>query len=98
MIINIKSELKDNAFFTCPSTQDNYKNLSFKAKCKRLEQLFNMLNDEKIYEASKNEDLEAYSNITRRISGNIEDSDFSDFLQYIKKYGDEKTKQFFMLS
>lgn len=90
--------VEDNELFTCPQVQENYTHILFNAKCKRLKQLFSMLNNEKIYEPSNNELLDEYSDLSRRIDTNIKPSDFSDFLEYIRKYGNEKTKQFFMLS
>lgn len=90
--------VEDNELFTCPQAQDNYKNLLLNAQCKRLKQLFSMLNNEKIYEEANNPSLDGYSDLIKRIDRNIKSSDFSDFLEYIRKYGNEKTKQFFMLS
>lgn len=95
--------VEDNELFTCPQVQDNYQNLLFHRKCKRLQQLFRMLNDKKIYEEPNNPSLDGYSelnkysNLSGRIKSNIEDFDFSNFLEYIRKYGNKETQQFFMV-
>lgn len=101
IIVNIRSindnEVENNELFACPEIRDNYMNASLNAQCKRLQQLFAMLNKKENYEIKNHESLNRYSDISAEINHNLLYTRFDLFLEYIKKDGDEKTKQFFMV-